>query len=537
MDPHGRAAWRLGDVASVAAGGLPALAMPGAGLWWFAYVCLVPWLLLVVSAPTARRAALRGWLGGTGFVLAVHHWLLPSVHVFLPVVAAAVGALWAPWAALTWWVLRPRQGASHGRSGVSSSFSVPTATAAIGTVPAGWALVETARSWDSLGGPWGLLGATQWSVPAVLSLASLGGVWLVSWLVVAVNVLLALVVRHRSAAGPPVAAALAGLAVSTSAWAVVGWQPAGVGEVRVAAVQSGWASIPDRRLETSARLTDELRTRDGTGSVDLVVWPESSVPRDLASQPELQDDLARLADDVGAPLLVNVDARRPGGEGIFKSSVLLDATGIRATYDKTRLVPFGEYVPARALLEPLVGWTDAAAVDRGTGDGPVVMSVPDGPADADGADGPARAGFDVGPLVCFESAFPDMAREAVRRGADVVVVQAATTTFRDSWADDQHAALAAVRAVESGRPVVHAALTGITTAVDAEGTQLGDRLGPDVGDVTVYDVPLVTGRTPYVALGDYVPAVAVLVVLVAGWRLVTRRGPQVDEVAGSLTER
>lgn len=498
MDARVRSAGRLGDAGSVVAGALPALAMPGAGWWWVAWVGLVPWLLLVAAAPTGRRAALRGWLGGAGFVLAVHHWLLPTVHVFLPVVALVVGALWAPWAVLARSALR-RQG----------TWGVVAATV---TVPAGWVLVELARSWDALGGPWGLAGATQWSVPPVLALASLGGVWLVSWLVVGVNVLVARLLRAPRREGVAVAGALVALAATTAAWSHWGWQPAPSGEVRLATVQPGRTATGDDRLDVGVRLTSELGPRLAADPADLVVWAESSVPRDLGSQPELQGRLARLSAAVGAPLLVNVDARRPGGEGIFKTSVLLDASGVRADYDKTRLVPFGEYVPVRGLIGPVIGWTEAAAVDRRAGDGPVVMSVPG----AGGLDG-----LDVGPLVCFESAFPDMTRELVRRGADVVVVQASTATFQGSWAQDQHAALAAVRAAESGRPVVHATLTGVTTAVDAEGTPLGEPLGHDRSAATVYDIPLSSGRTPYVVLGDYVPALAAFVVglaLISGLR-------------------
>lgn len=89
-------------MAAVAAGALPALAFPAPSLWWLAYGALVPWLLLVRSAPTGRRAALDGWLGGTGFMIAVHHWLWPDLHVFIVVLALLLGALWAPWG----WLVR-----------------------------------------------------------------------------------------------------------------------------------------------------------------------------------------------------------------------------------------------------------------------------------------------------------------------------------------------------------------------------------------------------------------------------------------------
>lgn len=142
--------WRGGG--ALLAGALPALAFPAPSLWWFAYVALVPWLLLIRSAGTARRAALDGWLGGTGYLLAVHQWLMPSLHVFIVVLAALLGLLWAPWGLL---VSRMLGGAP----------SVATAAAAVMVVPSGWLMIELARSWQGLGGPWGLLGASQWQVP------------------------------------------------------------------------------------------------------------------------------------------------------------------------------------------------------------------------------------------------------------------------------------------------------------------------------------------------------------------------------------
>ncbi|KJY30522.1 hypothetical protein VR44_20280, partial [Streptomyces katrae] len=65
--------WRAAG--TVAAGAVPCLAFPAPALWWLAYVALVPWMLLLRSAPTGRRAALEGWLGGAGFIVAGHHWL------------------------------------------------------------------------------------------------------------------------------------------------------------------------------------------------------------------------------------------------------------------------------------------------------------------------------------------------------------------------------------------------------------------------------------------------------------------------------
>ncbi|MFE6838040.1 apolipoprotein N-acyltransferase [Streptomyces sp. NPDC057705] len=503
--------WRA--PASVAAGALPALAFPAPALWWFAYVALVPWMLLLRSAPTGRRAALEGWLGGAGFIVAVHHWLLPSLHVFLIPVAALLGLLWIPWALLVRKLL----------GGVPSA---GRAVSALVLVPAGWLLSELVRSWQGLGGPWGLLGASQWQVPPALRLASVGGVWLVSLLVVAVNCALVLLLAVPGARIPAVAG-MTGCAVLTAAVWVWAAGPTESGRLRVAVVQPG--PVPDgpdsaeRRFAAGERLTRPLAGQ----RVDLVVWGESSVGEDLTARPDLARRLASLSAEVGAPLLVNVDARRADRPGIYKSAVLVGPGGPTGDrYDKMRLVPFGEYVPARALLGWATSVGKAAGEDRVPGAAPVVMDLPARP---DGA-GAAPTGVRLGPLVCFESAFPDMSRRLTLDGASLLIAQSATSTFQESWAPAQHASLAALRAAENGRPMVHATLTGISVVHGPSGERIGAALPTSASTAAVYEVPLARGTTLYGRFGDW-PVGAALAALavyctVAGVRSLRRPAPE-----------
>ncbi|MFG2294234.1 apolipoprotein N-acyltransferase [Streptomyces sp. NPDC048603] len=487
--------WRA--PAAVAAGALPVLAFPAPALWWWAYAALVPWMLLLRTAPSPRRAALEGWLGGLGFIVAVHHWLLPSLHVFLLPVAALVGLLWIPWALLV-------------RALLGGSPPPGRAAAALVLVPAGWLLSELVRSWQGLGGPWGLLGASQWQVPAALRLASVGGVWLVSLLVVAVNCALVLLAVAPAARGAAVAGVTA-LAVLTGAVWLWAPRPQVSGVLRVAVVQPGvvgGADSVEQRFTVGERLTRELAGR----RPDLVVWGESSVGADLAARPDLTRRLAALSDAVGAPLLVNVDARRSDRPGIYKSSVLVGGAGPTGDrYDKMRLVPFGEYVPARSLLGWVTSVGKAAGEDRRRGSTPVLMALP------------GRPEVRIGPLVCFESAFPDMSRHLTREGAALLVAQSATSTFQDSWAPAQHASLAALRAAENGRPVVHATLTGISAVHGPSGEPVGERLGTSASVAEVYAVPLARGSTLYVRSGDW--AVRAALAALAGYVafLVVRR--------------
>src|SRR5918992_1086549 len=402
--------WRL---AALGLGAPLALAFPRPGWWWLALVGLVPLLLLAMAAPDRREAAVRAWLGGTGFFLAVNAFLVPKVGPFMVPLAMLLAVLWLP---LGWLAKALLGGAPRPRR----------LAAALALVPSALVVGEALRSWEGLGGPWGRLGASRWTPPPLLAVAALGGVWGLSFLLAAVNVAVAAAVGP----GVPAATRAAGAAAALT--------------LPLAAV-AFWGLRPD------------------------------PAPAD------------------------------PAG-GIYKSALLVGPAGRLGSYDKLRLVPFGEYVP----LRPLLGWvtrlTDAAAVDRHRGTRLAVLPAGE---------------LAVGPLVCFESAFPDLARNLAATGAELEVDQTADTTFQDNWGPDQHASLAAVRAVEAGRPVLQAALSGTSAAFDARGRRRAWAPTSWRGAATV-ELALSAERTPYVRVGDVVPA-ACAVVLAAGALVAARR--------------
>jgi apolipoprotein N-acyltransferase len=484
----GRLTRRLG-VAALGAG--PSLAFPHPSLWWLAAIGLMPVLVVVRAAPTPREAALRGWWAGGGFAFAAHHWLVPNVGPFVVPLAALVGAPVAAWAWAAWHLL----GATRSARDVATSSAV---------LASGWVLYEVARSWEPLGGPWNLLGASAWQTGWLLSLAALGGVWLISFVLVAINVavvhvVLAGIPRPVRTAGAGLAVVLVGL---TGLWSAARPDPEGDRLVRVLGVQPGVIHDVEERFTASEVAT--LAAADA--EPDLVVWGESSVGLDLETSPEHLRRVQHASRAVGAEVLVNVDARRGPG-GIFKSTLLVDSDGIRDRYDKMRLVPFGERIP----LRPVFSWVEllprAPQEDRQRGDGLVLLRTE-----------PAV----VGPLVCFESAFPDMARRLAADGAELIVVQSATSTFQQSWTPAQHASLAALRAVETGRPVLHATLTGTSAAFDATGHRLMWFDTSQQGSYVI-DVPLASWRTPYVRAGDWVPLMSAAVVAAAAAVSVLRR--------------
>jgi apolipoprotein N-acyltransferase len=472
-----------GRAAAVVVGALPALAFPAPSWWWLAWVGVVPLLLVVRDAPTAPEGGVRAWCGLGGFVLATQYWLMPSAGPMLVVMAALIGAFWVPWG----W-------AAHRL--LSTPVNARRILAAVTVLPSAWVMAEAVRSWQGLGGPWALLGASQWNQPAPLASASLGGVWLTSFLLVGANTAIAGTILHAGVQGRVfgVVVALA-CAFVGPAWFWLGPAPAPGPTVRVALVQPGRIDDAAARLAAGEALTATLAGQ----RTDLVVWGESSVGVDLATHPRTMTDLAALARRIGSDLLVNVDAPAPTGV-IYKSSVLIGPNGSLGAYRKVRLVPFGEYVPLRPVLGWITHYTKAAGQDRRRGGGQVVL----------------RAGsLALGPLISFEATFSDLPRREVQLGAQLLAYQSSTSTFQGSWAQPQLASQVAVHAVEVGRAAVHAGLSGDSAAFDARGRELAWRPSTYRGPIVV-DVPLGSVTTVYQRLGDWVLAMAFSILAAAG---------------------
>jgi apolipoprotein N-acyltransferase len=464
-----------GRAAALVAGVLPALAFPAPSWWWLAWFGVVPLLLVVRVAATPWQASVRALFGVAGFVLTNQYWLVPSIGPLLLVLAFGFGVLWLPWGWLAHRLL-------------SAPVTIGRTVAAVVVLPSAWVAAEAVRSLPWLGGPWASLGASQSSQPVTLASASLGGVWLTSFLVVAANTALVGVLVHREVSGRLVAlAAAVACAALGPAWYLLGPAPVAGPTVRVALVQPGDIADSGARLAASEALTAAVAGQ----RPDLVVWGESSVGQDLAGHPELLARLAELSRRVGADVLVNVDAPTPTG-GIYKSAVLIGEHGSLGSHPKTRLVPFGEYVSLRPLFGWITRYSKAAAEDRQRGSGPVVL----------------RAGaVSIGPLISYEAIFSDLARREAQLGAGLLVYQSSTSSFQGTWAQPQLAAQPAVHAVEVGRPAVHAGLSGDSSAFDARGRRLAWCPSGFRG-VTVVSVPLESNATLYQRLGDWVPVLA-----------------------------
>ncbi|MAF09816.1 apolipoprotein N-acyltransferase [Candidatus Poribacteria bacterium] len=514
----------------VAHAALTILSHPDAALSFLGWVSLVPVLLIVHSCDGWRRAARLSWIAGFLAYLGTVGWLttvgqysgmgptwgwIAGVFGAL-VLSAYMGLYVALFAGLVAALLRP------------SRWHYALGTAVL------WTFCEWLRSWIITGFPWAALGYTQWNSLLVAQLSRLGGVAFVTFLLAMVNATIAAAVLRALAgernrlwrvAVPAVAAIVAALAYG--AWAIGRDTPEGT-TVRIAVVPG---NVPqDERwqrdsLATNLRRHIVLLNAAAEHRPDLTVMPETAIPYPYLTAEDralFVDTARRLAAPIlfGAPRIVS-DPRTGRRVSLNSVMVLRPDGSFGEPYDKQHLVPFGEYIPFRRympdFLEGVIGIGDQRA-----GDGAVLQ-----PVQTDGAT--VLAGVPI----CFESVFPQIAREFARAGANIIVV-----TTNDGWYDEtaaiaQHNAFSVFRAIETGRTLVRAANRGISCVIDANGHTRESVVGPmDRDGIIVEDVPLRAGDTLYVRLGDWVP---MLCVAATGAMLVghayRRRKQAVDDVS------
>jgi apolipoprotein N-acyltransferase len=201
---------------------------------------------------------------------------------------------------------------------------------------------------------------------------------------------------------------------------------------------------------------------------------------------------------------------------IFNSSFLFGAEGIRGTYRKRHLVPFGEYVPLESRI-PFLKRFAPAGFSCEPGRGSAVFEIPT----LDGK-------FKVGALICFEDAFPSLARESVRDGADILATLANDSWFGGSAEGEQHLAQAVLRCVENGRPMMRATNRGVSAFIDSHG-RITRRVGGEDGEsgFAMGDLSAGMRQTLYTRFGDWplnMPCAAALLAFIV-WRMRLRTSP------------
>jgi len=493
--------------------------------WW------PPALLYgAVRGLAPRRAAWLGFGLGTLAHALVWHWIwVVTVRyghapgwvgvVAPPLLAVYPGGFMAAFAAASRWLR------TSGAAGTRRELG-PFALAAL------WTALEHGRSFVLTGFPWATLGYAQHENPFLLGLAPWAGVYGVGFVsALAGFAVLEWLLRREPGRSPQ--RAFAGLAVvlALHAAGALGREPAepGAGSLRIAVLQGNidqgvkwsrdWA-------ERTVHIYEELTREAAARGARLVAWPETALPGAPDGDAALEASLATLARETGLVLVIGAVGLRFDADGelaaFYDSALVYDAKGVRLDrYDKSHLVPFGEYLPFRWLLGRFIRAlaTGAARSDVSAGSGPRALSIP--------GSGAAEPIVTLGVPICYELLFPDLVRRFAGGGAQVLVAITNDAWYGRTGAPHQFLAITALRSAETGMWTARAANTGVSALIDSRGrareqTQIFER-GLLVADVPLRDA----ARTPtfYARYGDWLP----LLCWLAGAGLVVqrlRRAPQ-----------
>ncbi|MGH8900836.1 MAG: apolipoprotein N-acyltransferase [Egibacteraceae bacterium] len=496
----------------MAGGGLLYAGHPPLDLGWAGLVGLVPLLLLARDVGRERRAVRNGlaWglLAGLVFFGPLLSWIFPFGVIAWALLVVIQGVSVAGFVAgVAWW------GERRGRA----AFAVVL-----------WVALEALRSVWPLGGfGWGVLGYTQHAgglfLPVARSLGVLGVSTALAALAACVEEIGVRVGRSLragrvdadavfSAARTPL---LVALSVLVAAVLLAGELPTPSGHtLDVAAVQASGTRFtsaagaptvarldPSRIVQVAGRVLEATRPL-AADPPTVTVWPENALdadytdPRNTQIRAMVTEALGLLG---GGTLLTSsfLDGPRPGTLRNATIAVAPDGR-VLDSYSKRKLIPFGEYVPFRRWLG---GFPPLRQIpyDQIPGHRPGVFDV---------------AGAKVGMVLCYENLFPELVYSEVLTGAEVLVVTTNNTSFGHSPMSRQHLAISQLRAVETGRWVLHAGLSGISGIIDPQGA-VHQRTAQFEQAIVRGRLPLVTGRTPAILLSGWLAWTAVVLAVLA----------------------
>jgi apolipoprotein N-acyltransferase len=454
-------------------------------------------LVLAPVAPALLLVALRGLTPGralkVGFVAgwlahaALLHWayVVTVVYGRAPVVVGLLAPFGmslyvAPFIAGFAWVA-----ALFAQRGLANPLSLAAA----------WTTFEWLRSWVLTGFTWGGIGYAWHENTPLLPIVQATGVYGLTFLAVLFGA--GLLQRVLAAPGPErrssnrwLAATLAAQFVAAAA-GFVPQLPSAIYEVqpalRVAVLQGNidqnqkWSP---EAFEETLRTYEDLTRRAAAEGAQLIAWPETAVPAPLA-YPDLRDRIAALAREVRTPLIVGAigldfDAQgRPVAH--YDSAFVFSHEGaLLDRYDKTHLVPFGEYLPLRPLLGRFIRALATGSISSDVSEGARVRAI----------DVPLAHGESVrvGIPICYELIFPDLVRRFADDGAELLVGITNDAWYGRTGSPYQFLAMTALRSAETRLPGVRAANTGVSAVIHADGRA--------VSQTRIFERDLVVGAVP-----------------------------------------
>jgi len=461
------------------------LVFPNFNFSFLAWVAFIP-LVFSIQSQSSKQAFLYGWLSGTLAYMGILYWIIPTFHAAqvslglafaaLLALSAYVGLFWGAWAYFGVKIQHQK-----------FRFDLEPWSPLFGA--AAWVALEYLRTFLFSGFPWTLLGDSQISHLALIQMASVTGVYGVSFLVVMVNLTFCVALKRT----PKKRALLVPLLILTGAYLfgqsqlTQQFHKDDGKQLKVALLQGNidqYKKWNEAYIEEIKQTYSILVQRASAAQVDLIIWPETSVPGYLTQDPALWIWLTGVIIKSHTSHLLGA----PSAEGskAFNAAFSISRFGlIQGSYAKQHLVPFGEIVPFQNLLGQWIPVLNALGGFNAGTVSPVLSA----------------AGIPVGINICYEAIFPDLVRRSVKAGGQAIVNITNDGWYMKTAAPYQHLAPNIFRAIENRRWVLRADNTGVSALIDPT--------GHIIAQTPIYQARLLTGtiyarteQTFYTKYGD-----------------------------------
>ncbi len=473
---------------------LSALPLTFSDFWIVSWVSFIPFFYVTIKHSHTKiyKLFLYGFLFGFLYHLCVYYWFL----AFYPLDFAnltkgsSVAVVMLAWFGISflhgilWCIPTLLCGLT---SKVIKNPVFLCAEAILGII-----ITEKITQLGELSFPWARISLGQYKATALIQTASIFGIDGVDLIILAFNALitlsLTLTFRRKTALFSACAIFVANL---TFGLINLNNEYEKTGEINILTVQGSieqevkWGSDGNTVcFDTYSSITKENITPD----TDLVIWPESAVPKVYKTEKSL-NKYKKLSKKLEVPILVGILQKK---NGVYtNNSALIDKNGIQAAYSKRQLVPFGEYTPYYNTFSktfPFLKELNIIDEEYTAGTDTAIMKTENG---------------NIGNIICFESIYQNLVRQSVSDGAELIVEVTNDSWLKDSPAMWQHLAHGVFRSIENGRYIVRSANSGVSAIIDDHGRIL-QTLEPNKQGVISDTVYFTNTETVYTKIGDTV---------------------------------